>query len=337
MTAFTLVTGGCGFIGSHIVVELVELGYPVLIVDNFCNSPEDSIQNINNVVKGNIECLEGDVRDKDFLRKVFTNYDIASVIHLAGLKSVNDSFTKPLEYYDNNIQGTLNLLKQMQIFNVKNFIFSSSATVYGDSCPLPYQETAILEAPCNPYGYSKYCVERFLSDLSASDPDWSIVNFRYFNPVGAHSSGLIGEYPHLGSTNLMPHILKAAAGQGTVEIFGGDFQTHDGTPIRDFIHVSDLAKGHCSGLRFGYENKGFFTFNLGTGLGYSVLEMVEAFKKATGLELKYHLVSRRKGDLAISYADASLARQQLKWEAKCSLADMCADSWKFFKKYDGLR
>ena len=333
MDKFTLVTGGCGFIGSHIVVELLELGYPVLIIDNLCNAPEESLKNIAHISNKAASFIQGDVRDKSFLNYIFNNYDISSVIHLAGLKSINESFTRSLDYYDNNIGGTLNLLKVMEDFNVKNLIFSSSATVYGDSVLLPHQETANLEIPMNPYGYSKYCVERILSDLTVSNSDWSIVNFRYFNPVGAHCSGLIGEYPQIGATNLMPHILCAASERGTIEIFGSDFQTDDGTSIRDFIHVSDLAKGHCAGLKFCFKSNGFFTFNLGTGKGYSVLNMIETFKEATGLEFNYKLSSRRKGDVAVSYADVSKAKSLLGWEANLNLVDMCKDSWRFFHKY----
>ena len=329
MKKYVLITGGCGYIGTHVAVELLQDGYNIVIVDNLSNSSYEVLSNVTSIIDKELKFEEGDVRDKKFLISIFKKYNISLVIHLSGLKSISESIAYPLEYYDNNIQGTLNLLKIMGNFNVKKLIFSSSATVYGPSANLPCRESSELVEPNNPYGYSKYCIERILDDLAKSDSEWSIVKFRYFNPVGAHKSGLIGEYPQSTATNLMPHILKAANREGVLEIFGNDFLTEDGTAIRDFIHVTDLAKGHCSGIYFCNNNSGSHAFNLGTGKGYSVMNIVESFKESTGIEVEYKISPRREGDSPASFANVERARSILGWTAKLNLNDMCKDSWKW--------
>ncbi len=321
-----LVTGGAGYIGSHACVELLNAGFNVVVLDNFCNSKPEAINRVQKITGKKVALVNGDVRDKTCLRKVFEEYPINAVIHFAGLKAVGESVANPLKYYDYNVMGSLALTEVMAEFNVKNLVFSSSATVYGFSDTKPIPETSQL-SPFNPYGQSKRMVEQILEDLSASDATWNITLLRYFNPVGAHESGMIGEDPNGIPNNLMPYVSQVAAGKlKELSIFGNDYPTIDGTGVRDYIHVVDLALGHVAALR---KLDGLMTINLGAGVGYSVLTLVQTFEKTTGVKIPYKIVGRRAGDIAIYFADASLAKQKLGWQTTFNLEDICRDSWRW--------
>jgi len=324
-----LVTGGAGYIGSHTVVLLIEEGYDVIIFDNFSNSSHESIKRVEKIVNKNVTLIEGDIRSKEDLNKVFESYSIDSVIHFAGLKAVGESVEKPLKYYDNNISGTVTLCQVMQKYNCKSIVFSSSATVYGDPHTVPIKENFPLSAT-NPYGRSKLFIEEILRDLYVSDNSWKIVLLRYFNPVGAHESGTIGEDPSGIPNNLMPYITQTAVGKlSCLSVFGDDYDTSDGTGVRDYIHVVDLAAGHVKAIEKITSFTEVMTINLGTGNGYSVLEMAKAFEKASGKEVPYCIAPRRAGDIATCYADPSYAKKILGWEAKKGLEAMCEDSWRW--------
>ncbi len=324
-----LVTGGAGYIGSHTYAKLAEEGYEAVIVDNFSNSRPATLERLEQITGRKVPFLCGDICDQSFLRQVFTRHRIDAVIHFAGLKAVGESVEKPLSYYDNNVKGTLSLLKVMGEQNVKHIIFSSSATVYGVDNEMPLKETAHLGCT-NPYGWTKFMIEQILRDLCVADADWSAVILRYFNPIGAHPSGLIGEDPEGIPNNLMPYISRVAVGKlARLGVFGGDYPTHDGTGVRDYIHVMDLAAGHVCALRYLWAHKGAEAFNLGTGNGYSVLDVVKAFEKATGKAVPYDIVGRRPGDVAVCYADPAKARRLLGWQTEHDLYDMCRDAWRF--------
>ena len=327
-----LVTGGAGYIGSHTVVELLNEGEKVIVVDNFVNSKPEALKAIKKITGKDFEFYEVDLRNEEELENVFEeNKDITAVIHFAGLKAVGESVEKPLEYYDNNINGTLVLLELMQKHNVKKIIFSSSATVYGDPATVPIKEDFPLSAT-NPYGQTKLMIEQILKDLYISDNNWSIILLRYFNPIGAHESGLIGESPNGIPNNLMPYINQVALGKlDHLNVFGNDYPTHDGTGVRDYIHVVDLAKGHLKALKRADKMTGVEEYNLGTGKGYSVLDIVENFEKATGQKIKYEITARRPGDIAECYADPTKAEKMLDWKAEKDLEQMCKDSWNFTK------
>lgn len=325
-----LVTGGAGYIGSHTVVELLNEGENVIVVDNFVNSKPEALEAIKKITKKDFKFYELDLREKEKLTKVFEeNKDITSVIHFAGLKAVGESVQKPIEYYDNNIYGTLVLLEVMKEHNVKKIIFSSSATVYGKPKTVPIKEDFPLSAT-NPYGRTKLMIEEILEDVYVSDNTWSIILLRYFNPIGAHESGLIGENPNGIPNNLMPYITQVALGKlDHLNVFGNDYPTHDGTGVRDYIHVVDLAKGHLKALKRADKMTGVEAYNLGTGNGYSVLDIVKNFEKVTGQKVKYEIAPRRPGDIDTCYADPSKAKEMLNWEAERDLAQMCKDSWNF--------
>lgn len=326
-----LVTGGAGYIGSHVVIELVEAGYNVVIYDNLSNSSRESINRMQRITGKSIEFFYGDILDKKALKQVFTQYSIDAVMHFAGLKAVGESILKPLLYYKNNVQGSLSLFKIMQDFNVKKIIFSSSATVYGKATNLPITEYEETGKTTNPYGQSKYFIENILHDLAAIDDDWNITLLRYFNPVGAHHSGLIGEDPMGQPNNLMPLIAKVAIGrQNFLTILGDDYNTPDGTGVRDYIHVVDLAKGHLQALK--KLNNGIEVYNLGTGQGYSVIEVIKTFEKECGKRIKYKIGPRRNGDIASSYADVSRASSKLGWNSTKTLNEMCKDTWHWQSK-----
>ncbi len=324
-----LVTGGAGYIGSHTCVELLERGYEVVVLDNYYNSCAVSVERVEKITGKKIALYEGDVRDRAMLDKIFTEHKIDCVIHFAGLKAVGESCAKPVMYYDNNIGGTLALVEVMQKHNCKKIIFSSSATVYGDPEVLPLTETCKTGGTTNPYGTSKLFQERILSDLYDADNGWTVILLRYFNPVGAHESGLIGEDPQGIPNNLTPYIAKVAIGElKEIGVFGNDYSTPDGTGVRDYIHVVDLAKGHVSAID-GVKGSGVFVYNLGTGIGYSVLDVIHAFEKACGRKLPYVIKPRRAGDIAACYADASKAKKELGWQAEYGIDDMCASLWKW--------
>ena len=321
-----LVTGGAGYIGSHACVELLNAGFEVIVLDSFCNSKQESINRIEKITGKSVALVKGDVRDKDCLRSIFKKYTINAVIHFAGLKAVGESVANPLKYYDYNVMGSLALTEVMAEFNVKNLVFSSSATVYGFSDTKPIPETSQL-SPFNPYGQSKRMVEQILEDLSASDASWNIALLRYFNPVGAHESGIIGEDPNGIPNNLMPYVSQVAAGKlKELSIFGNDYPTKDGTGVRDYIHVVDLALGHIAALK---KLNGLMSINLGAGAGYSVLDLVQTFEKTTGVKIPFKIVNRRAGDIAIYFADATLAKEKLGWQTRFSLEDICRDSWRW--------
>lgn len=326
-----LVTGGAGYIGSHTVVELLNEGYGVVVVDNFANSKEESIRRVEQITGKKVTFYKKDVRDKAALVKIFKKHKIDWVIHFAGLKAVGESVHKPLEYYDNNLVSTLVLLEAMREFGVKNFVFSSSATVYGDPEELPLKETTKLNPTTNPYGTSKAMQEQILKDLYTGDNSWNLVLLRYFNPVGAHESGLIGEDPKGIPNNLMPYVAQVASGKlQCIGVFGNDYNTPDGTGVRDYIHVVDLAKGHVAAIK-AMKDAGVHIFNLGTGNGYSVLDMVKAFSKACGKELPYEIKPRRAGDIAACYASSEKAEKELGWKAELDLEAMCRDQWNWQK------
>jgi UDP-glucose 4-epimerase len=325
-----LVTGGAGYIGSHTVVELVKAGYKVVIVDNFSNSSPEALKRIKEITGEDIAFFEGDVRNKDLLRRVFDANQIDAAIHFAGLKAVGESVKLPLKYYRNNIDTTLSLCEVMQEKNVKKLIFSSSATVYGNA-NVPYKESSITGVGItNPYGQTKYVIEQILGDLVKSDPAWSITTLRYFNPIGAHESGKIGEDPNDIPNNLMPYISQVAVGKlDKLHVFGDDYDTPDGTGVRDYIHVYDLAKGHIAALENLRSDGELGIYNLGTGKGVSVLEAIHAFEKASGRKIPYDIVDRRPGDLPSYYADASKAKAELGWEAGKTLEQACTDTWRW--------
>ena len=324
-----LVTGGTGYIGSHTCVALLDSGYEVIVLDNLCNSKLAAIGRIETITGKKVTFVQGDVRDKNCIRSLFQQYQIAAVIHFAGLKAVGESVSDPLKYYDNNVRGTLSLLEIMAEFAVKVFVFSSSATVYGFSDDKPIPETSPL-TPYNPYGRSKRMVEQILEDLYASDPGWNIALLRYFNPVGAHESGLIGEDPNGVPNNLMPYISQVAIGKlKELSVFGDDYPTPDGTGVRDYIHVMDLALGHVAALQAFPSHPGLLTLNLGAGQGFSVLDLIKAFERANGVAVPYRIAPRRAGDIAIYFADAQLAKKLLNWKVKRSLEDICRDTWRW--------
>lgn len=327
-----LVTGGAGYIGSHTCIELMNAGYDVIVVDNLCNSSRESLRRVEKIVGKKVPFYEADIRDAEALQDIFSKENISAVIHFAGLKAVGESVAKPLEYYDNNIAGTLVLCDVMRNAGVKNIIFSSSATVYGDPAFIPITEECPKGQCTNPYGWTKSMLEQILSDIQKADPEWNVILLRYFNPIGAHKSGLIGENPNGIPNNLMPYVTQVAIGKRPeLGIFGNDYDTHDGTGVRDFIHVVDLAKGHVKALQKVQENAGLKIYNLGTGKGYSVLDIVHNFEKATGVKIPYSIKPRRPGDIATCYSSADLAKQELGWEAENDILEMCADSWRWQK------
>lgn len=332
-----LVTGGAGFIGSHTCVELLESGYEVIILDNLCNSKEESVNRIEQITGKKVKFYKTDMLDLDGMAEIFEKNEISAVIHFAGLKAVGESVEKPLEYYHNNITGTINLLRVMKRYGCKTMVFSSSATVYGVNNKAPYTEDMPTSAT-NPYGYTKVMIEQILHDLTVPDSEWSVAALRYFNPIGAHKSGLIGEDPNGIPNNLVPYIAQVASGRlAKLRVFGNDYDTPDGTGVRDYIHVVDLAKGHISALKYALEHKGFTSVNLGTGKGSSVLDVVKAYERACGKEIPVEITARRAGDIATSYADTSLAKKLLGWEAELDIDDMCRDSWNFtVKNPEGL-
>ena len=326
-----LITGGLGYIGSHTVVELYNNGYEAVIIDNLYNSRMEVLDNLEKITNNKIDFYKGDVRDKDLLRKIFKEEDISGVIHFAGLKAVGESCEIPVEYYDNNIGSTIALIEVMKEFNVKRIVFSSSATVYGKCKVVPLVETSELDAT-NPYGRTKLYIEGILKDLYASDNSWEIAILRYFNPVGAHKSGLIGERPNGTPNNLVPYIAEVAAGiRPYVRVFGNDYDTKDGTGVRDYIHVVDLAYGHVLAIKKLDEVHGLLIYNLGTGTGYSVLDVIKAFEKASGLTIPYKFQERRPGDVATSYADPSKAYKEIGFKAKYGIEEMMEDHWRFQK------
>ena len=329
-----LVTGGAGFIGSHTVVELLNEGKEVVIIDNFSNSKPEVLDAIRKITGKDFKFYEIDYLDRPRLEKVFEENEIEAVLNFAGFKAVGESVAKPIEYYTNNISGALVLLDTMRKYGVKTFVFSSSATVYGEPERIPITEDCKTGGTTNPYGTSKLFIEQILKDIYTSDPTWNICILRYFNPVGAHESGLIGEEPQGIPNNLMPYVARVAA--GTLEelsVFGNDYDTPDGTGVRDYIHVVDLAKGHIkASQKLEKEQKGLYIYNLGTGNGYSVLDMVKAFEKATKKEVKYKIVQRRAGDIATCYADPKKAKEELGWEANLGIDEMCRDSWNYINR-----
>ncbi|ABI39680.1 UDP-galactose 4-epimerase [Shewanella sp. MR-4] len=322
-----LVTGGAGYIGTHTVVELLNAGSEVIVLDNLSNSSIEALNRVERITGKAVTFYQGDILNKALLQKVFSDHNIDAVIHFAGLKAVGESVAKPLKYYENNVTGTLILCQVMAEFKVKNLVFSSSATVYGDPASLPITEDFPTGAT-NPYGQSKLMVEHILADLHHSDPSWNIARLRYFNPVGAHASGLIGEDPNDIPNNLMPFIAQVAVGKRkALSVFGNDYPTHDGTGVRDYIHVVDLALGHLKALEKLATKPGLVTYNLGTGQGYSVLDMVKAFEKACGKSIAYQIAPRRPGDIAACYANPDHAKTDLGWQATHSLEDMANSSW----------
>ena len=324
-----LVTGGAGYIGSHTCILLIEAGYDVIVFDNFCNSSRESIKRVEKIVGKEIILIEGDIRNRRDLQQVFERYKIEAVIHFAGLKAVGESVEQPLKYYDYNVYGTIVLCEAMQEHGCKSIVFSSSATVYGDPHTTPINENYPLSAT-NPYGRSKLFIEEILRDLYISDNAWRVVLLRYFNPVGAHASGTIGEDPNGIPNNLMPFITQTAVGKRDhLNVFGDDYDTHDGTGVRDYIHVVDLAQGHLDALKKIKDFDQVMTINLGTGNGYSVLDIVNAFEKVSGQKVPYKIAPRRSGDIAECYADPSYAKEILGWEAKRSIEEMCEDNWRW--------
>jgi UDP-glucose 4-epimerase len=324
-----LVTGGAGYIGSHTCILLIEAGYDIVVFDNFCNASKESIARVEKIVGKTIPLIEGDIRYKEDLNRVFESYTIDAVIHFAGLKAVGESVEKPLEYYDNNIYGTLVLCQVMAAHGCKSIVFSSSATVYGDPHSTPIKEDFPLSAT-NPYGRSKLFIEEMLRDLYVSDPEWKIVLLRYFNPIGAHESGTIGEDPNGIPNNLLPFIAQTAIGtRACLSVFGDDYDTVDGTGVRDYIHVMDLADGHVKALDKMSTFTEIMTINLGTGKGYSVLEVLKAFEAACGKKVPYSIAPRRAGDIATCFADPTYAKAVLGWEAQRGINEMCKDSWRW--------
>lgn len=327
-----LVTGGAGYIGSHTCVELLNAGYEVVVLDNLCNSSEKSLDRVKQITGKEVTFYKGDILDRDILKNVFETEQIESCIHFAGLKAVGESVAKPWEYYNNNISGTLTLVDEMRAHGCKNIIFSSSATVYGDPAMIPITEECPKGTCTNPYGWSKSMLEQILSDMQKADPEWNVILLRYFNPIGAHKSGLIGENPNGIPNNLMPYITQVAVGKlKELGVFGDDYDTPDGTGVRDYIHVVDLAIGHVKAVDKLKENVGLGIYNLGTGVGYSVLDIVKNFEAATGVKIPYSIQPRRPGDIATCYSDAAKAKQELGWTAQYGIKDMCGDSWNWQK------
>ena len=325
-----LVTGGAGYIGSHTCVELLNSGYGVIVIDNLCNSNPKSLERVQAITGKSLKFYEGDVRDEALLQKIFAENEIGCVIHFAGLKAVGESVSMPWKYYDNNLNSTLVLTKVMEQVGMKNIIFSSSATVYSADNQMPLKETSRTGGCTNPYGWTKYMTEQILSGMAFADKDWGIVLLRYFNPIGAHESGTIGEDPRGIPNNLMPYITQVSIGRRPhLNVFGNDYDTHDGTGVRDYIHVVDLARGHVAAVKFVQENKGCEVFNLGTGTGYSVLDMVKSFESANGAKVPYVITDRRPGDLGICYADPAKSAEKLHWKAEKNLVDMCRDAWRW--------
>ncbi len=325
-----LVTGGAGYIGSHTCLELLEAGFGVVVIDNLCNSNPRSLERVQKLTGKTLKFYEGDVRDEALLRRIFAENEISAVLHFAGLKAVGESVSIPWKYYDNNLNSTLVLTKVMEEVGVKNIIFSSSATVYTADNEMPLRETSRTGGCTNPYGWTKYMTEQILSGMANADKDWSIVLLRYFNPIGAHESGLIGEDPRGIPNNLMPYITQVAIGRRAfLSVYGNDYDTPDGTGVRDYIHVVDLSKGHVAAVKYATEHTGCEVFNLGTGHGYSVLDMVKTFSRVNGLELPYKIVDRRPGDIATCYADPSKSAEVLGWKAEKGLEEMCRDSWRW--------
>ncbi|GGC06814.1 UDP-glucose 4-epimerase [Marinobacterium zhoushanense] len=325
-----LVTGGAGYIGSHTCVELLEAGYDVLVLDNLCNSSRESLSRVQSITGRALEFVQGDIRDRQLLDMLFEAHTIDAVLHFAGLKAVGESVDQPLKYYDNNLYGSLVLTQAMQAAGIFSLVFSSSATVYGDPQQIPISEECPLGLPTNPYGRSKLMVEQMLEDAVRSDPRWQVAILRYFNPVGAHESGLIGEDPNDIPNNLLPYIAQVAIGKlERLSVFGDDYPTSDGTGVRDYIHVVDLAVGHLAALEYLQDRPGAHIWNLGTGQGYSVLQMVKAFEDASQRPVPYQLVARRPGDIASCYADPTKARTELNWSARRGLQQMMADAWRW--------
>ena len=325
-----LVTGGAGYIGSHTVIELQQAGYDVVVVDNLVNSSEKCLERVEAITGKHVPFYKVDILDREGLEEVFAKEDITSCIHFAGLKAVGESVEKPWEYYENNIAGTLTLVDVLRKHNAKNIIFSSSATVYGDPAQIPITEECPKGQCTNPYGWTKSMLEQVLTDIQKADPEWNVVLLRYFNPIGAHKSGTIGENPNGIPNNLMPYITQVAVGKlEQLGVFGDDYDTHDGTGVRDYIHVVDLAKGHVKALKKIEDKSGLSLYNLGTGVGYSVLDIVKNFEEATGVKIPYVIKPRRAGDIATCYSDASKAERELGWVAENGIREMCADSWRW--------
>jgi UDP-glucose 4-epimerase len=324
-----LVTGGAGYIGSHTCLQLLQSGYDIVVLDNFSNSQSTSLTRVKQLSGVDFPTVIADIRDKDALRNLFTTHDITSVIHFAGLKAVGESTEKPMMYYDNNVVGSLCLFEVMVEFDVKTIVFSSSATVYGDPASVPIREDFPLSAT-NPYGQTKLIIENMLRDIHRADSAWRIGILRYFNPIGAHESGLIGEDPNGIPNNLLPYVAQVAVGKlKKLRVFGNDYPTHDGTGVRDYIHVVDLAEGHLAALKYLENTEDLLTVNLGTGQGYSVLDVVKTFSKQSGIDIAYEFMPRRAGDVALNYADPTLAKTLLGWTATRSLAQMCGDTWRW--------
>ena len=327
-----LVTGGAGYIGSHTCVELLNAGYDVVVMDNLYNASEKAIERVEQITGKKVTFYKTDMLDREGVKKIFDNEKIDAVIHFAGLKAVGESVHKPIEYYHNNMTGTLILCDEMRNHGVKNIIFSSSATVYGDPAMIPITEECPKGTCTNPYGWTKWMLEQILTDIQKADPEWNVILLRYFNPIGAHESGLIGENPNGIPNNLMPYITQVAVGRlKELSVFGNDYDTPDGTGVRDYIHVVDLAIGHVRAMEKIKENPGLKIYNLGTGKGSSVLDIVKAFEAANGIKIPYVIKARRAGDIATCYADASLAEKELHWKAERDLKKMCEDSWRFQK------
>ncbi len=327
-----LVTGGAGYIGSHTCVELLQAGYEVVVLDNLCNSSEKSLERVKAITGKDLTFYKGDILDRDRLNEIFDKEQIDSCIHFAGLKAVGESVEKPWEYYENNIAGTLTLVDVMRQHNVKNIIFSSSATVYGNPAQIPITEECPKGQCTNPYGWTKSMLEQILSDMQKADSEWNVILLRYFNPIGAHPSGTMGENPNGIPNNLMPYITQVAVGKlKELGVFGDDYDTPDGTGVRDYIHVVDLAIGHVKALKKIEENAGLCVYNLGTGVGYSVLDIVKNFEEANGVKIPYVIKPRRAGDIATCYSDATKAKEELGWTAQYGIKEMCADSWRWQK------
>ena len=327
-----LVTGGAGFIGSHTVVELQNAGYDAVVLDNLSNSSEKSLERVEKITGKKVPFYKADILDREALNEIFDKENIDAVIHFAGLKAVGESVAMPWEYYENNIAGTLTLIDVMRKHGVKNIIFSSSATVYGDPAIIPITEECPKGQCTNPYGWTKSMLEQILSDVQKADQEWNVILLRYFNPIGAHKSGTIGENPTGIPNNLMPYVTQVAVGKRPVlNVFGNDYDTHDGTGVRDYIHVVDLAIGHVKALKKIEEKTGLKIYNLGTGTGYSVLDIVKNFEEATGVKVPYVIGPRRPGDIATCYADASLAKKELGWVAQRGIKEMCEDAWRWQK------
>ena len=325
-----LITGGCGYIGSHTCIEMLKAGYDIVVIDNYYNAKPEALKRVKELAGKDFPFYECDIRDADGLRRVFQAHKIEAVIHFAGLKAVGESVQKPLMYYDNNVGGTVTLCQVMSEMGCKRMIFSSSATVYGTGNPSPLKEDMPTGAVTNPYGRTKFMIEGILQDLCVSDPEWSAVLLRYFNPIGAHESGRIGEDPNGIPNNLMPYISQVAIGKlQCLSVFGDDYDTPDGTGVRDYIHVVDLAKGHVKAVDYALKHTGADAINLGTGVGYSVLDLVNAFQKANGVKVNYTIAPRRPGDVATCYSDPSKAAQLLGWKAEKNVEDMCRDSWRW--------